>query len=251
MTIGQLPSLSCTRRASVVLRGLTEAAGSSPRPDRSGCRLRGWPACIGVDYGPGGAATRLTVARSPRTVSGTRAKGTGCPQERPPSRSTTLARPHPSSRRPWSRRCGSGSSAVPRHAVQGCGPHMVTYRIHCVVVSEMEGGKPVGVISDIDLAVATSAGARDGTAGQLAVTESVIVAADDSPRPRLSAHGRAPGQPPRCHPAAQRPSGRSALGAGPGWRPRLGRHGVGNSGCRCPLEVREWPVAPQPLRPTR
>lgn len=57
---------------------------------------------------------------------------------------------------------------------------MAIYRIHCVVVSEMEGGKPVGVISDIDLAVATSAGARDGTAGQLAVTESVTVAADDS-----------------------------------------------------------------------
>jgi CBS domain-containing protein len=57
---------------------------------------------------------------------------------------------------------------------------MATYRIHCVVVSEMEGAKPLGIISDIDLAAAASAGARDGTASQLAVTESVTVAVDDS-----------------------------------------------------------------------
>jgi CBS domain-containing protein len=57
---------------------------------------------------------------------------------------------------------------------------MATYRIHCVVVSEMEGEKPVGVISDSDLAVAAASGARAGTAGQLAATESVTVAADDS-----------------------------------------------------------------------
>jgi CBS domain-containing protein len=57
---------------------------------------------------------------------------------------------------------------------------MATYRIHCVVVSEMEGAAPVGVISDVDLAVAASSGARDSTAGQFGGTESVTVAADDS-----------------------------------------------------------------------
>jgi CBS domain-containing protein len=57
---------------------------------------------------------------------------------------------------------------------------MATYRIHSVVVSEMEGGAPVGVVSDSDLAAAAASGSRDGTAGQLAATEPVTVAADDS-----------------------------------------------------------------------
>jgi CBS domain-containing protein len=57
---------------------------------------------------------------------------------------------------------------------------MATYRIHCVVVSEMEGATPIGVISDSDLAVAAASGAREGTAGKLAATESVTVAADAS-----------------------------------------------------------------------
>jgi CBS domain-containing protein len=55
---------------------------------------------------------------------------------------------------------------------------MGTYRIHCVVVSEMEGKAPIGVISDSDLAVAAASGARDAKAGELAGTESVTVAAD-------------------------------------------------------------------------
>jgi CBS domain-containing protein len=59
---------------------------------------------------------------------------------------------------------------------------MATYRIHCVVVSEMDGGKPVGVISDGDLAAAAASGARDGTAAQLAATEPVTVPADDTLR---------------------------------------------------------------------
>jgi CBS domain-containing protein len=57
---------------------------------------------------------------------------------------------------------------------------MATYRIHCVVVNEMEGAKPVGVIADIDLAAAASSGARQRTAGELARTEPVSVAPDDS-----------------------------------------------------------------------
>jgi CBS domain-containing protein len=57
---------------------------------------------------------------------------------------------------------------------------MATYRIHCVVVSEMEGATPTGVIADTDLAVAASSGSRTANAGQLARTEPVSVAADDS-----------------------------------------------------------------------
>jgi CBS domain-containing protein len=57
---------------------------------------------------------------------------------------------------------------------------MATYRIHCVVVSEMEGARPVGVVADIDLAAAAASEPHDGTAGQFARTEPVSVAADES-----------------------------------------------------------------------
>jgi CBS domain-containing protein len=57
---------------------------------------------------------------------------------------------------------------------------MATYRIHSVVVSEMEGGKPVGVISDVDLAAAAAQGSHPRTAAELARAEPVTVAADDS-----------------------------------------------------------------------
>jgi CBS domain-containing protein len=57
---------------------------------------------------------------------------------------------------------------------------MATYRIHSVVVSEMEGGKPLGVISDVDLAAAAARGSQTGTAAELARAEPVTVAADDS-----------------------------------------------------------------------
>jgi CBS domain-containing protein len=56
---------------------------------------------------------------------------------------------------------------------------MATYRIHCVVVSEMDGSKPLGVISDVDLAVAAAAGSRSRDASELARTEPVTVAADE------------------------------------------------------------------------
>jgi CBS domain-containing protein len=75
-----------------------------------------------------------------------------------------------------------------RIGVIGCPPDtpladvariMATYRIHCVVVSEMEGARPAGVVSDVDLAAAAVSGSTETTAGQLAGTESVTVAADD------------------------------------------------------------------------
>jgi CBS domain-containing protein len=70
-------------------------------------------------------------------------------------------------------------SCPPDTPLQDVARIMATYRIHCVVVSEMEGATPMGVISDADLAAAASA-SRDATAGELAATESVRVAADDS-----------------------------------------------------------------------
>ena len=57
---------------------------------------------------------------------------------------------------------------------------MATYRIHSVVVSEMEGGNAIGVISDVDLAAAAVQDSRPGTAAELARAEPVSVAADDS-----------------------------------------------------------------------
>jgi CBS domain-containing protein len=70
-------------------------------------------------------------------------------------------------------------SCHPQTPLQDVARIMATYRIHCVVVTEMEGGPPVGVISDRDLAAAAASGARYGTAAELAATESVTVAADD------------------------------------------------------------------------
>ena len=42
---------------------------------------------------------------------------------------------------------------------------MATYRIHSVVVSEMEGGRALGVISDRDLAIAAATGSTTSWPG--------------------------------------------------------------------------------------
>jgi CBS domain-containing protein len=70
-------------------------------------------------------------------------------------------------------------SCPPDTPVRDVARIMATYRIHCVVVSEMEGGRPSAVVSDIDLAAAASAGVEGRTAGQLARGEAVSVAADE------------------------------------------------------------------------
>jgi CBS domain-containing protein len=57
---------------------------------------------------------------------------------------------------------------------------MATYRIHSVVVSETEGARPMGVVADIDVARAATSGARETTAGELARSKPVTVAANDS-----------------------------------------------------------------------
>jgi CBS domain-containing protein len=55
---------------------------------------------------------------------------------------------------------------------------MVTYRIHWVVVSEVEGNRAVAVVSDADLAAAANADIDRLTAGQLVTTEAVTVEPD-------------------------------------------------------------------------
>jgi len=59
---------------------------------------------------------------------------------------------------------------------------MATHHIHCVVVSNSDasGERPWGVVSDLDLARAAGPEAARRTAGEVASTELVTVAADDS-----------------------------------------------------------------------
>ena len=59
---------------------------------------------------------------------------------------------------------------------------MATYRIHCVLVSDVEGHRPWGVVSDLDLAAGAEADLDKLTAGEVAATEVVTVAPDDSMR---------------------------------------------------------------------
>jgi CBS domain-containing protein len=51
---------------------------------------------------------------------------------------------------------------------------MATYRIHCVVVSEMEGSRPLAVVSETDLAGAASADIDKLTAGRVATATEVV-----------------------------------------------------------------------------
>lgn len=59
---------------------------------------------------------------------------------------------------------------------------MATYRIHSVLVSEVEGDRPWGVVSDLDLASAAGANIDKLTAREVAKTDVVPVAADDTMR---------------------------------------------------------------------
>ncbi len=71
-------------------------------------------------------------------------------------------------------------NCLPATSLRDVARIMATYRIHSVVVTEMEGGNALGVIADIDLAAAAARGSRDCTAAELAQAEPVSVAADDS-----------------------------------------------------------------------
>src|SRR6266511_4262197 len=56
---------------------------------------------------------------------------------------------------------------------------MVSYHIHCVVVTDLNGG-PWGVVSDLDLAQAAGPDAEERTAGEVAATEVVTVTPDET-----------------------------------------------------------------------
>src|SRR5206468_11168314 len=51
---------------------------------------------------------------------------------------------------------------------------MADHHVHAVVVTDHRGGRPVGVVSDLDVVTAV-AGETDCTAGQAAATESLTV----------------------------------------------------------------------------
>lgn len=57
---------------------------------------------------------------------------------------------------------------------------MATYRIHCVVVSDVDPGRPWGVVSDLDLAAAAGEDLTQRTVRHVARSELVTVRADES-----------------------------------------------------------------------
>lgn len=57
---------------------------------------------------------------------------------------------------------------------------MATYRVHAVVVSDIEGDRPWGIVSDLDLAAAAGRDLDKLTARDIARGELVTVAADES-----------------------------------------------------------------------
>jgi CBS domain-containing protein len=63
---------------------------------------------------------------------------------------------------------------------------MATYRIHSVLITDMEGHKPWGIVSDLDLATNAAADLDKLTARDVANTDVVSVGADD----RLSVAAR-------------------------------------------------------------
>jgi CBS domain-containing protein len=56
---------------------------------------------------------------------------------------------------------------------------MATYRIHSLVVSELEGGRPWGIVNDLDVAAAAGQDVDAWTARDIARSELVTVAADE------------------------------------------------------------------------
>ena len=57
---------------------------------------------------------------------------------------------------------------------------LATYRIHAVVVAEIEGDRPWGIVSDLDLAAAAGRDLRKVTARDIARGELLTLGADES-----------------------------------------------------------------------
>jgi CBS domain-containing protein len=73
------------------------------------------------------------------------------------------------------------------HGVLSCGPDdpirdvaaiMANHRVHAVLITDREGGRPLGVVSDLDLAAAAARGEDQATAQEAAGREPLTVSAD-------------------------------------------------------------------------
>jgi CBS domain-containing protein len=73
------------------------------------------------------------------------------------------------------------------HGVLSCSPNdplrdvaaiMANHRVHAVLVSDREGGRPLGVISDLDVADAAARGEEQRTAGETTTREPLTIPAD-------------------------------------------------------------------------
>jgi CBS domain-containing protein len=81
--------------------------------------------------------------------------------------------------------CGADDS------LQDVAAIMAAHHVHAVVITSANGGRPIGVVSDLDVAAAVAAGA-DCSAREAAATEALTVSADE-PLPNaahlMSEHG--------------------------------------------------------------
>ena len=73
------------------------------------------------------------------------------------------------------------------HGVLSCGPDdalrdvaaiMANHRVHAVLIAERQGGRPLGLVSDLDVAAAAARGQDNVTAREAAGAEPVTVASD-------------------------------------------------------------------------
>jgi CBS domain-containing protein len=71
-------------------------------------------------------------------------------------------------------------SCPPETSLREVARIMATYRIHCVLVSDVEGHEPWGVVSDLDIAAGAGGDIDKLTAREVASTEVVTIAADDT-----------------------------------------------------------------------
>jgi CBS domain-containing protein len=77
------------------------------------------------------------------------------------------------------------------HGVLSCGPGdplrrvasiMANHRVHAVLVTEREGGRPLGVISDLDVIGAAARGEDRCTAGEMTGGEPLTISSDATVR---------------------------------------------------------------------
>jgi CBS domain-containing protein len=70
-------------------------------------------------------------------------------------------------------------SCPPETSLREVARILATYRIHSLVVAELEGGRPWGIVSDLDVAAAAGGDVDKRTARDVARAELVTVPADE------------------------------------------------------------------------